>query len=298
MTASRHSDLAIFRRLLLLARPYWPHMAGLFVLSLLSTPLALLGPLPLKIAVDSVIGTLPLPGVLSPLVPSFVGGDTRWILLLAVVLMVGITLASHLTDLTGSLLRTYTQQRLLLGFRARLLGHAQRLSLAYHDSRGTADSVYRIQNDAPALQHIAMDGVIPFVTNGIKLAAMIYVTARIDWQLALVALAVSPFFVAVSRVVRRRIRKQSREVKKLESGAQSVVQEVLTSLRVVRAFGREPQEEERYVGLTPDRQSRSIADDRHRRCIGPAGHADHGERNSHSAVRRCIARASRNADSR
>ena len=145
MTASRHSDLAIFRRLLLLARPYWPHMAGLFVLSLLSTPLALLGPLPLKIAVDSVIGTLPLPGVLSPLVPSFVGGDTRWILLLAVVLMVGITLASHLTDLTGSLLRTYTQQRLLLGFRARLLGHAQRLSLAYHDSRGTADSVYRIQ---------------------------------------------------------------------------------------------------------------------------------------------------------
>src|SRR5207249_4335833 len=50
-------DVVLFRRLLSQARPYWPHVAALFLLSLLSSPLSLLTPLPLKIAVDSVIGS-------------------------------------------------------------------------------------------------------------------------------------------------------------------------------------------------------------------------------------------------
>src|SRR5437899_8817476 len=62
-------DVVLFRRLLSQARPYWPHVAALFLLSLLSSPLSLLGPLPLKIAVDSVIGSHPLPHVIAPLVP-------------------------------------------------------------------------------------------------------------------------------------------------------------------------------------------------------------------------------------
>jgi ATP-binding cassette subfamily B protein len=76
---------------------------------------------------------------------------------------------------------------------------------------------------------------------------MIYFTARIDWQLSLVALAVCPILFIVSRSYRRRLRRRAREVKKLESSAQSIVQEVLTALRVVKAFGQEGREEERLV---------------------------------------------------
>ena len=47
---------AVSRKLLNLARPYWPHVAGIFVLSLISAPLGLLLAFPLKIAVDNVIG--------------------------------------------------------------------------------------------------------------------------------------------------------------------------------------------------------------------------------------------------
>ncbi len=50
-------DLALYGRLFLWARPYWPHLAGVFLLSLLATPLALLVPLPLKIALDSGLGS-------------------------------------------------------------------------------------------------------------------------------------------------------------------------------------------------------------------------------------------------
>jgi ATP-binding cassette subfamily B protein len=107
--------------------------------------------------------------------------------------------------------------------------------------------MYRIQYDAPSIQYIAIDGVIPFVSAGCTVAGMIYVTARIDWQLALIALGVSPVLLLFSRVYRRRLRTQSREVKKLESSALAVVQEVLAAVRVVKAFGQEEREQERFV---------------------------------------------------
>jgi ATP-binding cassette subfamily B protein len=76
---------------------------------------------------------------------------------------------------------------------------------------------------------------------------MIYVTARIDWQLALVALAVSPLLFLVARAYRRRLRSGWGDAKRLESSAMSVVQEVLAAIRVVKAFGQENYEQERFI---------------------------------------------------
>jgi len=64
MAIAKNRDLVLLRRLLRQAQPYWAHIAGFFLLSLLATPLALLMPLPLKIAVDSGIGSRPLPRLL------------------------------------------------------------------------------------------------------------------------------------------------------------------------------------------------------------------------------------------
>ena len=248
MTASRsYTDLTLYWRLLRQARPYWRHIAGILLVSLLSSPLALLAPIPLKIAVDSVLGSQPLPGPLDALLPASLTGSPAAVLAVAAGLVVLIALLSELQDLVGSLMSAYTGEMLVLDFRARLFRHIQRLSLAYHDTKGTADSTYRIQYDAPAIQYIAIDGVVPFITAGITVLSMIYVTARIDRQLALVALAIAPFLFAVSVSYRRRLRRQSREIKKLESSALSVVQEVLTALRVVKAFGQEEREQNRFI---------------------------------------------------
>jgi ATP-binding cassette, subfamily B, bacterial len=247
MAAAGYTDVALYRRLLRQTRPYWPHIGGIFLLGLLSSPLALLTPLPLKIAVDSVVGSHPLPGFLGALLPSAVTRSDLAVLALAAGLLVAITLLSQLRELTDSLLRTYTGEKLVLDFRARLFRHVQRLSLSYSDSKGTSDSTYRIQYDAPAIQYITIDGVIPFISAGFTLAGMIYITARIDRQLALVALAVSPVLFLISRVYRLRLRRRSREVKKLESSALSVVQEVLAAIRLVKAFGQEDREQERFV---------------------------------------------------
>src|SRR5437773_7212736 len=190
MAITKSRDLVLYRRLLRLAKPFWLHIATFGLLSLLATPLALLAPLPLKIAVDSAIGSRPLPRLLrafSPATPSHTSA-----LLLAVGLLLAVAIVSQLQGLAVSLLRTYTGERLLLELRSQIFRHVQKLSLLFHDTRGTAESLYRVQYDATAIQSIAIDTVIPFISSSFTVAAMLYVTIRIAWRLALVAGVVAP----------------------------------------------------------------------------------------------------------
>src|SRR6266699_1449963 len=72
MKTSRFGDFALYRRLARHTRASWSSITGLVLVGLLATPLALLTPLPLKIAVDSVLGSRPLPHFLGVLVPATV----------------------------------------------------------------------------------------------------------------------------------------------------------------------------------------------------------------------------------
>jgi len=240
-------DLALYRRLLRQARPYWTHLALLFGIGLLASPIALLNPVPLKIVVDSVLGTRPLPGILRHLLPASAAQSAETMLAVAIVLLLLVATVNQLQALVNKYMQTYVGERLVLGFRAQLVEHAQRLSLSYHDSRGTADSLYRIQQDASVIDKIMVEGIIPFVTAAITLATMLVVTIRLDWQLAFVALAVCPPLLLLSSVYRPRMRRQSKHLKKRESKALSVVQEALGALRVVKAFGQEGRETDRFV---------------------------------------------------
>jgi ATP-binding cassette, subfamily B, bacterial len=240
-------DLGLYRRLLRQARPYRLQFTVLFALGLLASPIALLNPVPLKIVVDSALGGRPLPGFLRAVLPAALVQTPAAILLVAILLLLGVTFLGQVQGLTSTLLRTWVGERLVLDFRAGIVDQVQRLSLRYHDSRGTADSIYRIQHDAPAIQSILVDGVIPFITAAITLGTMVVVTARLDWPLALVALGVCPPLLILSRSYRRRMRKQSRHVKKLEATALGVVHETLGALRVVKAFGQEARETDRFL---------------------------------------------------
>jgi ATP-binding cassette, subfamily B, bacterial len=242
-----YGDLALFWRLLLTSRPYWPHIGILLVVSLLSSPLALLTPLPLKIAVDSAIGSRPLPRFFDVLLPDAATHSGTTALVLAVGLAMAVALLTGLLELVRSVLSVYTGEKLILGLRTRLFRHAQRLSLTYHDTKGATDSAYRIQNDAQSIQWIMTDTIPSLAAAVVTLAGMVYVTFRIDWQLALVALIVSPFLFVSAWAYGRRLRPRWIEVKQLDSSALSVVQEVLGSLRVVQAFGQETREGERFV---------------------------------------------------
>jgi ATP-binding cassette, subfamily B, bacterial len=244
--ARQYSTLTLYRRLILQGRPYWPHVCAFLLLSLLATPLALLVPLPLKIGVDTVLQGRPLPRWMESIVPGGAPASEGAVLLLVAVTVLVIAVLTQVHGLVTTMLKTYVSEKLVIDFRSRLFRHVQQLSLAYHDRQGTSDSNYRIQYDATSIQHVVIDSVIPLISAVTMLFGMLYVTARLSPKLALVALVICPPLFALTVYVRGRLRQQWRDVKKLESSAQSIVQEVLGAVRVVKAFTRESHENERF----------------------------------------------------
>lgn len=243
---SRRDSRLLWRRLSRLARSCGPHLAGIVALSFLATPLALLSPLPLKIAVDSVLGNQALPGWLAAILPASATLTKRGSLLVAGGLLLAIAVLASLQSLASWLLQTYTGEKLVHEFRSQLLWHVQRLSLAFHDRRGPNDTTYRIQHDAPAVQNILIQGLVPLVTSAFGFVAMLYVTACINWQLAVIAILLSPVLFLLARNSSRKVRAGYDEVKELDSSAMLVMHEALASVRAVKAFGQEGYEDELF----------------------------------------------------
>ncbi len=246
MTTHPSADHRVLARIVEFARPYWLKIAGTFVLSLAVVPLTLLTPFPLKVVVDSVIGSKSLPPLLDASL-RWIGGGPYVVLTAMALLLVAITLLLYAQGMAVWLASTYLGERLVLDFRAALFRHAQRLSLSYHDRTGTTDSVFRIQYDAECFQHVLIDGLIPMLSALMTAIAVVIVTAWLNWQLALVSLVVCPILYFITGRFGRRLRGRWYEVKDIESSAMSVVQEALSAGRVVKSFGREEHEQRRFL---------------------------------------------------
>ena len=248
-----YSATELLFRLFGQAKGYRVHLAGVLALRLLGTPLTLLTPVPIKIIVDSVVGSDPLPGYIAFAAPEVVTISSSGILAVAIALFLLVSLLSLVRAFTATYLNIYTAQKLVLKLRAELFSRIQRLSLRYHDQKGSTDSTYRIQYDASSIQQVILGGLIPISAACFSLVGIVSVTAMIDIQLTLIALGVCPILFFLVNYFNRRLRKKWKAVKSLESSSMSVVQEVLSTLRVVKAFGREDSEEERFVSKSNQR---------------------------------------------
>jgi ATP-binding cassette subfamily B protein len=238
------------------SRSCWPHLTGIAALSFLSLPLTLVYPVPLKIVVDNVLGNQPLPRWMVS--SSLWANPQGWALEFAILVLLGIALLLNLQGLGTWWLQTYTGEKLVWDFRARLLNHVQRLPLVFHDHYGATDSVYRIQHDAPSIQYVTIQGMVPLMTAFFTLVGMIIVTARIDAGLSVVAVLITPVLFLLSLGCGRVVRKRSHTIKGLDSSALSVVQEVIGSIRVIKAFGQETREHARFVRRSSERMSHQV----------------------------------------
>ena len=226
-------------------RPYlWPTVL-LLAVSLLAVPITLVGPLPIKVLVDTVLGSQPLPGYLTIFVGTQVSKSLA--LWLAISILMGTAVVTYMQNLVNVWYSNKVGNRMTLDVRARLFRHMQRLSIAYHDTMGAADSAYRTLNDAPMLRSFGIDSVIPLTTSVLTLGAMILVMVYLDWQLALIALLVSPLMFLLITVFRPRIRAGWRKYRASESAAMAVAQESLGASRLVKAYGQEERKNEQLI---------------------------------------------------
>ena len=226
-------------------RPYlWP-LVVLLIVSLLAVPMTLIFPLPIKLLVDSVLGSQPLPGYLT----IFVGSQASKTLALwlAISVLMAAAVLTYLQNLVNVWYSNKVGNRMTLDVRARLFRQMQRLSVAYHDTMGAADSAYRTLNDAPMLRSFGIDSLIPLTTSVLTLGAMILVMVFLDWQLALIALLVSPMMFILTFVFRPRIRAGWRKFRASESAAMAVAQESLGASRLVKSYGQEERKNKELV---------------------------------------------------
>jgi ATP-binding cassette, subfamily B, bacterial len=206
---------------------------------------SLLEPWPLKIVLDNVVGSKSTHGWLNSLIASYVGQDKQSILEFAALAVLGIAIIGAICSYAEKYVTTSVGQWVMHDLRRMLYYHLQRLSLAYHDNKQTGDLLSRVTSDIDAIQSFIASGLLGSGVNALTLVGMVGVMLYLNWQFTLIALSVAPVLFAVVYHYTRRIKKAAREVRKKEGEIVSVIQEVLSSIRVVKAFAREEYEQRR-----------------------------------------------------
>ena len=246
-TDTRRSTFHLLRRTWPFIGPSRWQLLALCCVVLLSIPLSLLTPVPMTLAVDSVLGTRPLPPVLQNWIPADVQSSTTALLIVISVAYIGIALCIHLQGMALLILSSYTGERLIYAFRHRLFEHLQRIGSSYHEI-GPADSVYRIQHDAASVKQIPIDALMPFLKASCLLTGLVGLMLVVDREFAFVAITMMPLLFWLTHRCGRRLRRQWSDVRSTESATMACAQEVLGASRLVKAFGREEHEQRRFLG--------------------------------------------------
>ncbi|GAC1700950.1 MAG: ABC transporter ATP-binding protein [Candidatus Acidiferrum sp.] len=238
-----HSGKLKISRLL---RPHWKALTFALIAVLGETFTDVLEPWPIKIVVDNLLQHKLLPGWIGQAVHSWFGQNQNAILNFAVAAVAAIAVVGAVSSYLEKYLTTSVSQWVAHDLRRGLYNHIQRLSLPEYDQARTGDLISRVTSDIAAVQDFVSSALLGILINILTLAGMIAVMAYINWKFTLIALSVAPALFVVVYSFTRRIKKSSRAVRKKESELTSVVQEVLTSIRVVKAFAREDYEQERF----------------------------------------------------
>ena len=234
------------------------HWGGL-LLGLLAvgieTVATLLEPWPIKVVLDTVLHAKPLPGALARTVASTLGTDRLAMLELAVGAVVVIAIVGAAAAYLEKQCVTTLGQRVTHELRCRLYTHAQRLSMSYHDRKRTGDIISTATSDVDAIQGAVTSGVLDTMYYAMLLVGMSALMLWLDWRFTLIALAILPALSFVVFKLTRQIKHASRDVRRREADLMSTMQEVLSSIRLVKAFGREDHERHRF-----ERESEQIVD--------------------------------------
>jgi ATP-binding cassette subfamily B protein len=236
-----------------LLAPYKGSLAIAMAAMLIAAGASLLEPWPLKIVFDHVIGSKPPPTWLDDWLKA--GGPRLDLLGAAAIAVVLIAVVAAAGSYAQKYVSTAVGTRVGYDLRHLLYHHVQRLSLSFYDSRRTGDMVLRLTSDIEAIESFIMSAVLGIVLDGITIVGMLGVMVWLDWRFSLISLSIAPILFLLVRRLSGQIKAAARAVKMKDSELASVVQESVSSARIVRALAREDFEEQRL-----DRESQARTD--------------------------------------
>jgi len=229
-----------------LLRPHWKALSLALLAVLGETAADLLEPWPLKVIVDNLLQSKPLPLWLHSIIGHLAGHNKFAVLNFAVLAVAAIAVAGAVGSYTETTLTTRVGQWVMHDLRRTLYQHIHGLSLAEHDEKRTGDLISRVTSDIEAVQDFITTALLGMLVNALTLTGMVAVMFYINWRFTLIALSIVPGLFLVVFFFTKRIKKASRAVRQKESELLTIVQEVFSSIRVVKAFSREDYEQQRF----------------------------------------------------
>lgn len=145
-----------------------------------------------------------------------------------------------------SYLAASTSQRILTDFRVRLFEHLQSLSLKFFTERRTGELLSRLMHDVDALQRALTEIPIDSVKQLVTLIGGLTILFVMNWRLCVLILLLLPALVLVARVFGRRLKTLSTSIQDETARASTILEEVVSGIRVVKSFAREEYERERF----------------------------------------------------
>ncbi len=225
--------------------PHWKTLSLALIAVIGTSVTDVLEPWPLKLVFDHVFGSKPVPEWLKPAV-DFIGTDKISILNFAVISVIGIAIFGAISSYCEKYLTTSVGQWVMHDLRRVLYSHIQRLSLSFHDHKRTGDLISRVTTDIDAVQSMISQVLLGMLVNVLTLIGMMLVMLYLNWAFTVIALLVAPALFFVVYHYTHRIKNASRAMRRQEGEVVSVLEEVLSSIRVVKAFAREDHEQKRF----------------------------------------------------
>lgn len=136
--------------------------------------------------------------------------------------------------------------RIIFDLKTQVFTAMQRLSLKFYNHQQTGSLMTRVNNDATHLQYFFHDGLPFFIVNSMRLVGIILVLLYMDWQLALLVLIPVPLIVLGTAKLRPLLWRLYTKRFRASSRLNAIVNDSLSGVRVVKAFGTEEAELQRF----------------------------------------------------
>jgi ATP-binding cassette, subfamily B, multidrug efflux pump len=247
--AGKVYDARLMRRLGRFVRPYWLQASvASFAVSLKSL-CDVAGPILVMVAVDrylapeasdqdpsnAVAHWVAINSPLAHLLPQgAVPGITR---LAAIYLIMLVT--AYLLQFVQVYLMQWIGQKIMFDLRRDIFRHMQRMDVGFFDIHPVGRLVTRLTSDVDAVNEMFTDGVLAIINDAFMLTIMAIVMLAISWWLALLAFAVLPLILIVTRIFRHHVRESYRRVRTAIARINSFTQEHISGMAVVQLFNRE-----------------------------------------------------------
>jgi subfamily B ATP-binding cassette protein MsbA len=162
------------------------------------------------------------------------------------VIFVLLMLIKNVFGYASTYLTIYLEQSVLYRVRNKLYGVVQILPMSFFDRQKTGHLISRITNDVTNLRGVVVGSLASIVQNGLMTLIAIVIIFLTSWKLSLLTAALVPLNILLISIISRKLRKGSRRAQERMADMTSVLQETISGVRVVKAFGMEEFEKRKF----------------------------------------------------